>query len=384
MFEGFTRTEIDDLGGRAHPPAPRRRRPAAVAAARQPADPCVVAQDRAAPRRAFPCRLPPICAAMATASAPTMPGPNSINYSFRAMAQDQVEVMEQLGYREFFVAGHDRGARTTARMCLDHPDRVKKRRARRHPAEPSHLDAHLARMGDAVVALGDDGAALRFSRAHAGRHPGAVWFMEQKLSKPGIGLGFFDPEAFAEYVRCFNWKTIKGSCADYRACATCDFEMDKRRFRGRPQDHRAAPGDLGRPQPHRGRPRRRARDLAAQLRDRRLGRRAPLRPLRARGSAGRDLPSTSCGISGIDDRYFVGAPTSPSPFPLRRSPIRSWVRGKPDAARGVLNYPAGANGGRPRIISAAFSAIMMTGALMLPPTRSGITEASTTRRPSTP
>ena len=50
---------------------------------------------------------------------------NNINYSFRAMAQDQVEVMEKLGYREFFVAGHDRGARTTARMCLDHPDRVK-------------------------------------------------------------------------------------------------------------------------------------------------------------------------------------------------------------------------------------------------------------------
>ncbi len=69
---------------------------------------------------------PPICAAMATASARTTPGPNNINYSFRAMAQDQVEVMEKLGYREFFVAGHDRGARTTARMCLDHPDRVKR------------------------------------------------------------------------------------------------------------------------------------------------------------------------------------------------------------------------------------------------------------------
>jgi haloacetate dehalogenase len=26
-------------------------------------------------------------------------GPNNINYSFRAMAQDQVEVMERLGYR---------------------------------------------------------------------------------------------------------------------------------------------------------------------------------------------------------------------------------------------------------------------------------------------
>src|ERR1051325_2243726 len=46
---------------------------------------------------------------------PDEAGSNNINYSFRAMAQDQVQVMETLGYREFFVAGHDRGARTTAR-----------------------------------------------------------------------------------------------------------------------------------------------------------------------------------------------------------------------------------------------------------------------------
>jgi len=31
-----------------------------------------------------------------------------------------------IGYREFYVAGLDRGARTTHRMCLDHPTRVKK------------------------------------------------------------------------------------------------------------------------------------------------------------------------------------------------------------------------------------------------------------------
>jgi hypothetical protein len=39
----------------------------------------------------------------------------------------------------------------------------------------------------------------------------------------------------------------------------------------------------------------------------------------------------------------------------------------------------GASGSRPRTRSAAFSAIMITGALMLPPTKSGITGASTTR-----
>src|SRR5712672_2573367 len=52
------------------------------------------------------------------------PGPNHINYSFRAMALDGVEIMEQLGFARYFVAGHDRGGRTAHRMCLDHPERV--------------------------------------------------------------------------------------------------------------------------------------------------------------------------------------------------------------------------------------------------------------------
>ena len=34
------------------------------------------------------------------------------NYSFRRMAQDQVDVMRHLGLEQFAVAGHDRGART--------------------------------------------------------------------------------------------------------------------------------------------------------------------------------------------------------------------------------------------------------------------------------
>jgi haloacetate dehalogenase len=50
--------------------------------------------------------------------------PDSANYSFRAMAQDQVEVMKALGHERFYVAGHDRGGRTTHRMCLDHPEKV--------------------------------------------------------------------------------------------------------------------------------------------------------------------------------------------------------------------------------------------------------------------
>jgi haloacetate dehalogenase len=47
-------------------------------------------------------------------------------YSKRALARDQVAVMRALGFDEFCVAGHDRGARCAYRMALDHPTRVRK------------------------------------------------------------------------------------------------------------------------------------------------------------------------------------------------------------------------------------------------------------------
>jgi haloacetate dehalogenase len=51
-------------------------------------------------------------------------GENYANYSKRAMAQDQVEVMRALGFERFAVVGHDRGARVTWRLAVEHPDRV--------------------------------------------------------------------------------------------------------------------------------------------------------------------------------------------------------------------------------------------------------------------
>jgi haloacetate dehalogenase len=48
------------------------------------------------------------------------PGPNHINYSSGVLAEDMFEVMESLGHPRFFLAGHDRGARVSHRMCFDH------------------------------------------------------------------------------------------------------------------------------------------------------------------------------------------------------------------------------------------------------------------------
>jgi len=153
------------------------------------------------------------------------PGENHINYSFRAMAQDQVEVMAGLGYKEFYAAGHDRGARTLHRMCLDHSQKVK--RAALLDILPNyHIWTHASKQWATnswhwlfMIQPYD------FPERMMAAVP-AAWYMEKKLSKPKVGLKPFSKEAFAEYVRCFSWKTIHASCEDYRACATCDFEMD--------------------------------------------------------------------------------------------------------------------------------------------------------------
>src|ERR1700722_4553356 len=41
-------------------------------------------------------------------------------YAKRSMARDQVELMRQLGFTEFGLVGHDRGARAAPRPVLDH------------------------------------------------------------------------------------------------------------------------------------------------------------------------------------------------------------------------------------------------------------------------
>jgi len=50
--------------------------------------------------------------------------PDNSNYSFRAMAADQLGLMRALGFDRFHVIGHDRGGRTGHRLALDHPDAV--------------------------------------------------------------------------------------------------------------------------------------------------------------------------------------------------------------------------------------------------------------------
>jgi haloacetate dehalogenase len=146
------------------------------------------------------------------------------NYSFRRMGQDQIEVMEHLGFTRFFVAGHDRGSRTAYRMALDHPERVAKYAS--FDVLPTH---HVLTHASWQWALN---SYHWFFMAQPYDIPEKLiegkedYYIVQKLTKMGIGKGGFSEETLKEYARCCTPENIHGVCEDYRAAVTVDMAMD--------------------------------------------------------------------------------------------------------------------------------------------------------------
>ena len=146
-------------------------------------------------------------------------------YSKRAMALDMVEVMSALGFNRFDVVGHDRGARVTYRLALDHPERVRR-----------------AAVLDIIPTIEQFERADRFA-ARAFYH---WYFLAQPAPFPETLIGkdpdyFFDhvmqslrgsdnfsPEALEAYRKSFRDPgVIHASCEDYRAGMTCDCKFDE-------------------------------------------------------------------------------------------------------------------------------------------------------------
>src|ERR1700733_14941275 len=153
-------------------------------------------------------------------------GPDNVNYSFRAMAQDVVEIMDQLGHERFFVAGVDRGGRVAHRLCLDQPDRVTKvclmdvvpnYYVWTHPSKNWVIGTwHWAFMAQPEP----------FPERMISAVPAEFFLKSRMTIRGGTGIDFLDPAAMDEYIRCYTLKTISGSCRDYRATATSDFVID--------------------------------------------------------------------------------------------------------------------------------------------------------------
>jgi haloacetate dehalogenase len=152
--------------------------------------------------------------------------PEHLAYSKRATAQDQVEMMEFLGFDEFHVAGHDRGGRVVHRMALDHPGRVGKLAVL--DIAPTYT---VFRETDKAMATAYYHwffliQPFDFPERLIGNDP--EYFLRRTMGRWGRDENAFRPEAMAEYIRCFSDPaTIHASCEDYRAAASIDLVHDE-------------------------------------------------------------------------------------------------------------------------------------------------------------
>jgi haloacetate dehalogenase len=153
-------------------------------------------------------------------------GTNHENYSKRAMAQDQVEVMTHLGFDRFHVVGHDRGGRVAHRLAIDHDDKV----------------TTLTLLDVMPTLYSYENVDRKFAESYwwwfflSAPSPIPETFIEQS-SEFWIDMGFFgrremiEQEAFDNFVRTMQRKgSAHAQCEDYRAGATIDLEHDRADF----------------------------------------------------------------------------------------------------------------------------------------------------------
>ena len=161
--------------------------------------------------------------------------PQHAQASKRTMAQDLVAVMDALNVDTFFLCGHDRGGRVAHRLALDHPTRVRKLCV-------IDIAPTLDMYDGTDMAL----PYMDFARAYyhwfhliqpaplpermIGATPQAARdYLHAKLGGWGsAGLSFIEPQALAEYERCFiQPEAIHSACEDYRASAGLDLAHDR-------------------------------------------------------------------------------------------------------------------------------------------------------------
>lgn len=153
-------------------------------------------------------------------------------YAKRAMAEDMVVAMEQLGFPRFSVAGHDRGGRVAYRMALDHPGRIDR----------------LAVLDVLPTGTVWDRADAKFALAYwpwsllAQPEPlperilaaAAEAIIDNALEAWGTPLTVFPAEVRAAYVDALRDPAhIHAICEEYRAAASLDRQHDEADRTGR-------------------------------------------------------------------------------------------------------------------------------------------------------
>lgn len=148
------------------------------------------------------------------------------DFTFRAMARDQVALMAHLGHESFHVVSHDRGARTAHRMVLDHESAVR-----------SLVLMDILPTLDAWRTM-DDWLARRYFHWLFLSQPGdmprrlisgdPILFLHSALAGLSASLDMFDQWALAEYERAARKPEVVAAwCGDYTAAATTDLDHDR-------------------------------------------------------------------------------------------------------------------------------------------------------------
>jgi haloacetate dehalogenase len=144
-------------------------------------------------------------------------GEHHANYSKRAMALDQVELMRHYGIEKFPVIGHDRGGRVGHRLALDHPDRVT--RLMVLDIVPTHyLYTHVT---------------IEFIQAYfhwfnyVRAAPGPENDLKAQYDAQRAKVEASGDDVRREYLRAqSDPANIHGMCEDYRAGASIDLQHD--------------------------------------------------------------------------------------------------------------------------------------------------------------
>lgn len=145
-------------------------------------------------------------------------------YSKRVMAHDQVGAMRNLGFENFSVVGHDRGARVAHRLALDYAENVTKLALLDIVPTKFAFDNVNKAIATAAynwfMAVQPDGLPDKL----IGADP--KFFLNYCLTHWADENFEFDAKAVAEYERCFDEKTIRATNEEFHAAASIDLEHD--------------------------------------------------------------------------------------------------------------------------------------------------------------
>ncbi len=147
-------------------------------------------------------------------------------YSKRVMGQNLIDVMQQLGFDGFSVAGHDRGGRVAYRMALDHSERV------------ARLAVFDIVPTETVWENADSRFALPFWPWSVLAQPeplperiltcAAEVIVDTAFNNWGSPAESFSREVRAEYIACLqDPRHAHAICEEYRAATTIDREHDR-------------------------------------------------------------------------------------------------------------------------------------------------------------